>query len=261
MDKIIKRGLRQLRTGFNTLESYRKRNLIKIDKNEIRKKVQSLHEFDEFEFEEWGVGSKFRMEAFEIDQDNQGHGVREKDSFKTFKVTDLKRESIVKFVCEAADSSGGGCGDLKIYESRSSSSSGSIDDEMDKSVHVLFTSPSTPSRRAILQTILTEFKPLFKDRRIAVDGAKDKKADWIVVDLKGVVVHIFDADTRASVDLDGKLEKEMNLEVDEDVDKSKKISTLMDSIKSSLPRVIASRPNFIEKYLKSRRGSGEIPVK
>ena len=259
MDKIIKRGLRQLKTGFNTLENYRKRNLIKIDKNEIRKKVQSLHEVDEFEFEEWGVGSKFRMEAFEIDQDNQIQGVKEKDSFKALKVTDLKTESIVKFVCEAADSSGGGCGDLKIYESKSRSGPGSIDDEMDKSIHVLFSSPSTPSRRAILQTILTEFKPLFKDRRIAVDGAKDKKADWIVIDLKGVVVHIFDADTRASVDLDGKLEKEMN-EVNEDADEGKIISYLMDSIKNSLPRAIASRPNFIEKYLKSRR-SGEIPVK
>ena len=81
------------------------------------------------------------MEAFEIDQDNQIQGVKEKDSFKALKVTDLKTESIVKFVCEAADSSGGGCGDLKIYESKSRSGPGSIDDEMDKQKNffILFT--------------------------------------------------------------------------------------------------------------------------
>ena len=99
----------------------------------------------------------------------------------------------------------------------------------------------------MLQSILMACKPLFPKRRISVDGDGEKKADWIVIDLKSVIVHIFDPQTRIEVDLDGKLEKELGSRPDES------LTTFISNFTNSLPRSIASRPNFIEKYIKNKQ--------
>lgn len=202
------------------------RKLEPINKEEIRKKVQSLHEFEE-DLEEWGVGSKFQMEAFQLEPSKT-------DTKKITFVNDLKIESIIKFISETSTSD-----NIKLYQPTQA--------DPEKVTQIVLSLPSTPARRALLQSILTAFKPLFPKRSIAVDGESDKKADWIVIDLKTVLLHIFDPQTRHEVDLDGKLEKEIGSRPDES------LSTFIENLRNSLPRSIASRPNFIEKFLKNKQ--------
>jgi ribosomal silencing factor RsfS len=223
MDKLIKRGLRNLRLIYRINE---KKRLEPINKEEIRKKVQSLHEFEE-DLEEWGVGSKFQMEAFQLE-------TSKKESKALTSVSDLKIESIMKLISETSVSE-----NLKFYESSQN--------EPEKVPQIVLSLPSTPSRRALLHSVLTAFKPLFPKRKISVDGGSEKKADWIVIDLKTVLVHIFDPQTRLEVDLDGKLETEFRTRPDES------LPTFMENLSNSLPRSIASRPNFIEKFLKNKK--------
>lgn len=223
MDKLLKRGLRQLRLAYRINEN---RKLEPINKEEIRKKVQSLHEFEE-DLEEWGVGSKFQMEAFHLEPSKT-------ETKKIPFVNDLKIESIIKFISETSISD-----NLKLYQPTQA--------DPEKVPQIVLSLPSTPARRALLQSVLTAFKPLFPKRSIAVDGESDKKADWIVIDLKTVLLHIFDPQTRLEVDLDGKLEKEIGSLPDES------LPTFIENLRNSLPRSIASRPNFIEKFLKNKQ--------
>lgn len=225
MDKLFKRGLRQLRLTQRIIAP--KRELEVLDKNEIRKKVQSLHEFEE-DLEEWGVGSKFQMEAFQLDEPQS----KVKKASDT--INDLKMESIIKFISESSASD-----NIKLYQPDEGDS--------EKLPQLILSLPSTPSRRALLQSILIACKPLFPKRHIAVDGDTEKKADWIVIDLKSVIVHIFDPQTRIEVDLDGKLEKELGSRPDDS------LPTFINNFTNSLPRSIASRPNFVEKYLKNKQ--------
>lgn len=225
MDKLLKRGLRQLRLVYRISDD--KRKLIEpINREEIRKKVLSLHEFEE-DLEEWGVGSKFQMEAFQLETSKT-------ESKNIAFVNDLKIESIIKFISDSS-----AVDDLKLYQP--------IQDDPEKVTQIVLSLPSTPARRALLQSVLTAFKPLFPKRNIAVDGESDKKADWIVIDLKTVLIHIFDPQTRLEVDLDGKLEKELGTLPDES------LTTFIKNLSNSLPRSIASRPNFIEKFLKNKQ--------
>lgn len=223
MDKLLKRGLRQLRLAYRINEN---RKLEPINKEEIRKKVQSLHEFEE-DLEEWGVGSKFQMEAFQLETSKT-------EAKKISCVNDLKIESIIKLISETST-----LDNLKLYQPNQ--------DDPEKVPQIVLSLPSTPARRALLQSVLTAFKPLFPKRSIAVDGESDKKADWIVIDLKTVLLHIFDPQTRLEVDLDGKLEKEIGSRPDES------LPTFIENLRNSLPRSIASRPNFIEKFLKNKQ--------
>lgn len=222
MDKLLKRGLRQLRLAYRITEKSRIKSLEPINKAEIRKKVQSLHEFEE-DLEEWGVDSKFQMEAFQLETP--------KTESKTKNIpNDIKIESILKFISESKTAD-----NLKLYQAT------------DKVPQIVLSLPSTPARRALLQSILKAFKPLFPKRNIPVDGENDKKADWLVIDLKTVLVHIFDPQTRLEVDLDGKFEKELEARPDES------LPTFIKNLSNSLPRSIASRPNFIEKFLKNKQ--------
>ncbi len=225
LDHILRRGLRQLkRTQSNILQEYRKSKLVKLDRAEIRKKVQSLHDYNESE--EWGVGSKFNMDAFELSP-------KLSHSTPFSPPTDVQVETIISFI---QNSSASEDENLKLYHFSPNDPS--------RVTNILLSLSSSSSRRARLQTILTGFKPLFPKRDIPVDGDTGSKSDWIVIDLKSAIVHIFDPQTRAVVDLDSKLKKEAELSEDaDDFDFESKFS-------KSIPRNIASRPNFIDKYLK-----------
>ena len=229
MDKLLKRGLRQLRLIYRINDKSKK--FEPINKEEIRKKVQSLHEFEE-DLEEWGVGSKFQMEAFKLETSKTES---QNESKNIICVNDLKIESIIKFISDSSASD-----NLKLYQQQPQ-------DDPEKVTQIVLSLPSTPARRALLQSILTAFKPLFPKRNIAIDGDSEKKADWIVIDLKTVLIHIFDPQTRLEVDLDGKFEKELETRPDES------LPTFIKNLSNSLPRSIASRPNFIEKFLKNKQ--------
>ena len=211
LDKLLYRGLRQLRLRPRSLPKQ-----VVIDRAEIRKKVQSLHEIEE-EPVEWGVESKFQMEAF-----TQFDVKVKKD--QVIRVSDNNLDTVIEFIkgSSAADN-------LKIYNGKDAS-------------QILLSLSSVPARQALLQLILTSFKPLFPKRFISVDGNSDKKAEWIVIDLKGVIVHIFDPQIRSMIDLDGKLESEIGMKLEDNP------SEFLNKFSNSLPRSIASKPNFIEKF-------------
>ena len=221
LDKLLKRGLRQLRLKGRVTP--KRADSLLIDKNEIRKKVQSLHEIEE-EPVEWGVGSKFQMEAFAQ--------FEEKPAAKEINLTvsDTNPDTIIKFIKESSASE-----NLKVYKSEN------------EVMQVILSLSSVPARRSLLQSILKSFKPLFPKRCICVDGDSDKKAEWIVIDLKTVIVHIFDPPVRTEIDLDAKLENEIGM-------KPENTKDFLNNFANSLPRAIASRPNFIEKFrLKSSK--------
>ena len=215
LDKLLIRGLRQLRLRP------RPRSLKPIDKTEIRKKVQSLHEVVEEETEEWGVGSKFQMEAF------SQFAVKEKVN-EIMPVSDTNIDTVIEFIKSSSSAE-----KLKIYTGHDAS-------------QIILSLSSVPARQALLSSILKSFKPLFPKRFISVDGHADKKAEWIVIDLKRVIVHIFDPQIRSEINLDGKLEAEMGMKLEDDP------ADFMNKLSNSLPRSIASRPNFIEKFRMSK---------
>lgn len=223
MDKLFKRGLRQLRLNVH-VRPHKKYE--PIDRVKIREKVQSLHAFDENDLDELGTVSKFNMEAFKSDVPRSEKVVSV--------VNDFEIASVIKFISESCTSD-----NLKLYTP--------LQDDPERVSQLVLSLPSSPARRALLQSFLTNFKPLFPKRRITVDGDSDKKSDWIVVDLKTVFVHIFDPQTRLEVDLDGKLEMEYNARPDDS------LPTFIGNLSKSLPRSIASRPNFIEKYIKNKQ--------
>ena len=223
---IFKRGLRQLRLKLQSPSISNKKI---VDRIAIRKKVLSLHEFESADDEtisdsDWGVGSKFQMEAFQFNEPTK------KISRIVNVPCDNSLESILKFINESSETD-----DLRIYKYEE-------DSDSDKVPQIILTLSSTPSRRALLESILKAFKPLFPKRTIAVDGESDKKADWIVIDLKKVLIHIFDPQTRLEVDLDDKLKCEIGMKLDNSLPK------FMANLSNSLPRSIASRPNFIDKF-------------
>lgn len=224
---MFKRGLRQLRLKLKSSRTTQQETIQLINKAEIRKKVQSLHEFEEDSFEEWGVNSKFHLEAFKLDFEPKGRG-------KECAVPDdLSIESILKFINESSASE-----NVKLYKSDESNPN--------QVPQIVLSLPSTPARKSLLQSILKTFKPMFPKRSIPVDGEGEKTADWIVIDLKSAIVHIFDPKTRLEIDLDGKLQAETALKSEDSLPK------FIEALSKSLPRSIASRPNFIDKFNKSK---------
>lgn len=221
MDKVFKRGLRQLKI-------FQRKRLQPIDKEKIRKKVQSLYEFDEGDVDEVAALSKFNMEAFKSD-------VPRFEKIIT-KVNDFEIETVMNFINESCT-----CDNLKLYRPRQ--------DDPQRVSQLVLSLSNSPARRALLQSILTNFKGFFPERRISVDGNCNKRdSDWIVIDLKTVFVHIIDPKTRIEMNLDEKFERAYSNCKPED----QSLPNLMESLKKSLPRSIASRPNFIEKYIKSK---------
>ena len=75
----------------------------------------------------------------------------------------------------------------------------------------------------------------------------DKKAEWIVIDLKRVIVHIFDPQIRSEINLDGKLEAEMTLMKSEDDP-----TDFMNKLFNSLPALSLADRIFIEKFRMSK---------
>lgn len=219
MDKLLKRGLRQLRLKIRYKPD--SSNQVIIDKIKIREKVQSLHEFEE-EPEEWGVGSKFNLEVLGL---MEPKSIISKDKIP---VSDAKIETVLRFIQESSESE-----NLKVYNNPI---------ESGKVPQIVLSLSSVPARRNLLKSLLTSFKPLFPKRFIPVDGETDKNAEWIIIDMKSVLVHIFDPKIRLEIDLDGKLEKEIGM-------KSEDPSEFMTNFINSIPRNIASRPNFIDKFL------------
>lgn len=213
LDKLLKRGFRNLRLKGATWKSS---DRVIINKAEIRKKVQNLHEVEE-EPSEWGVDSKFHLEAF-----SQFHQTSSSTP-KMASVSDSNLETILKFIEDSSSAD-----NLKIYKN-------------EDVTQVILSLSSVPARRALLHSILKSFKPLFPKRCISVDGDSDKKAEWLVIDLKRTVVHIFDPQSRLEIDLDGKLSNELGM-------KPESQAEFLNNFKNSLPRSIASRPNLIEKF-------------
>lgn len=217
LDKLVKRGLRQLR--LKVPSKAKLSDQVIIDRVEIRKKVQSLHEIEE-EPVDWGVGSKFHMEAFS--QFEESLPSKLNGNANTM-ASDSNLDTIIKFIEDSSAAE-----NLKVYRSSDVT-------------QVILSLSSVPARRALLQSILKSFKPLFPRRCISVDGDADKKAEWLVIDLKRTVVHVFDPTIRLEIDLDGKLEGEIGM-------KPESQAEFLHKFTNSLPRAIASRPNLIEKF-------------
>lgn len=217
LDKLLTRGLRQLRLKVRFRPKVE--DSVIIDRVAIRKKVQSLHEIEE-EPVEWGVGSKFHLEAFSQFSLEESQSPL---SSKCAIASDSNLDTIIKFIEDSSAAE-----DLKIYTSSDVT-------------QVILSLSSVPARRALLQSILKSFKPLFPKRCISVDGDADKKAEWLVIDLKRTIVHIFDPRIRLEIDLDGKLESEIGM-------KPESQAEFLHKFTNSLPRAIASRPNLIEKF-------------
>lgn len=224
-DKLLfKRGLRQLRLKIPLNRA------TLIDKDKIRKKVQSLHDFETEEIEGWGVGSKFHLDAFQLNEPKSIPTV------STSAPCDYNFETILKFINESCVSE-----NLKVYRFEN-------EGESDKVPQIVLSLPSTPARKSLFQSILSNFKPLFPRRSISVDGDSDKNAEWIVIDLKTVLVHIFDPQIRLDIDLDGKLQLEIGMKCEDNVS----ISEFFDTFCNSLPRSIANRSNLIDKFNKRK---------
>lgn len=247
MDKLFKRGLRQGKfNGFNFLKSYRKSQLPQLDRIAIRQSVQNMYECDDDSADwNWGVGSKFQLEAFEIKNRN----VNEKDvtdtdvdklnvNTTTLQPTDTNLETIMQFLTEVSSRSVET--NLKVYTPSENDSS--------QVAHIVLELASIHSRRSLLQTILTAFKPIFPKRFIPVDGATGKSFDWIVIDLKSTCIHIFDPKVRHEVNLDNKLQLESSAKGVEHYDADHSSKLFIKNYESSIPKSMASRTNLIDKF-------------
>ena len=124
---IFKRGLRQLRLKLQSPSISNKKI---VDRIAIRKKVLSLHEFESADDEtisdsDWGVGSKFQMEAFQFNEPTK------KISRIVNVPCDNSLESILKFINESSETD-----DLRIYKYEE-------DSDSDKVPQIILTLSST----------------------------------------------------------------------------------------------------------------------
>ena len=225
LDKLLRRGLRNLKLIRNDNAKNSKFLNSFVDKFEARKKVQSLYDWDEEKFDV--TESKFNMEAFHT---NEPENIDRKNLQI---IKELSVPSIINFIninCSADN--------LKLYLRSTSVSS--------QDAQIILSLPNATFRRSLMLSIVKSFKHLFPKRFIQIDGEKDKNVEWIVINLKVATVHIMDPEYRNGIGLDEKFEAELLPGPVDD------IPQFLDKFTKNPPYSISRKPNFIEKFIKNR---------
>ncbi len=186
--QMIKRFLRTARS-LKCLQEIRRNCQPKLSKEKIGQRIQSL--YTDYEVEESSRSfTKNLADASELLQPNDSSPL----SIIHFIKTNIRFENML------------------IYE-------GSVPS-------VVFTINSSVSRKAAAESIIKTFKPFFTKRYIPTDGLTTKVVDWIVLDLKTIIIHIFEPQKRTEVDLDTILTEKNNVLVVDDLNSFKKMSNL-----------------------------------
>lgn len=216
---------RQLAWRQRSLQELRLASLPRVDREAVRRRVEQL--FDGGDEEQ----SRFDLSVF---QSSEAAPLTRKQ----VPVVELSVDGIAAFVKQI-----GGCQSCAVYVPAREESDASL--EVSSAVrpsHIVLDILHVGARRALLAALLQSYKPLVANRQIPVDGAASDEADWIIADLGIAFVHIFDPQTRAEIDFDGKLAAESLTRAPTSLD------GFVGGFSESLPRLIASRSNFIDRY-------------
>jgi ribosomal silencing factor RsfS len=162
-----------------------------LDRKGIRERVQRL--YDRVDLDDAEPVSKFNLAAFRLGRPSQK---------PTLDLSNIKLgvEGIASFL----QNSGSGARNIQTY--LSTLHKGTF------SAHIVLDLPSVSGRKALAAELQRAYRALLPRRKVPVDGgASNGDCDWIVLDLDGVFVHIFDPVARVEVGLDVKLQAETGI--------------------------------------------------
>ena len=142
-----------------------------LDRGAIRKRVQALFECDVEEGD--APGAKLPLSKVETDRFVPS---------PTLSVDGIKDYICANFKVE----------DLNVVINRT--------DSAVASAHIILSSPQVSWRKGLKESLLQAYRPLCPKRHVPVEA--DGDCSWIVLDICGIFVHIFDPATRLEVNLD-----------------------------------------------------------